>query len=799
MASIQVLPYEPTDLEYDELQHELYIRNIMGLSNARSETNALRQVLQRETKGDEKPPTVSLLNSMDEMKNASIAYDGILVLKDQAMCNGDIALLGKIRSRTAVWINRMNRMLDKGFKDYNELLKKYHELYDAIVNFRRDLPRFLKNKGDLHGHPNGSIVDLNGHSNADDERSELKNIANEKSIDLHGQDNASANILDFYSQDPGSRMRNDIQDQSKNKKTSVNNFDLHGQGNETDVNFRGSSGNATAPPSQNNQGPLRTLENNQGWFSHTMKTDSRGRGRGLVNERKSLPSNLFSKYSSANQEGKHNSQSEQSGFNRNYFCNDLRNPRPLNIQRVDSRVRDIEVPVDFQMFNEPPLRRVELITQSSFENQQVRNVNYNGDNIRVHDGNDRDRNIRNDNYGDEFRNVNNYDCRYNHRSQIHKWRILFTGDGKGLSLSEFLTRVSVYARGDGITNEQLFVNFYHLLSGRAERWYWSSINEFRTLNDLVNGLRNEFLPRNYDFFLREEIQNRLQMPGELFTSFISDLKMLFQKVYPPLDEQYKLYVIRKNMLPQYGSQLAVTDINSVEQLVNLCRRLDENQMMTDRRRVAQNFMNIPLVEPSCFPAVSHRDSHKRVNYLHEIYNDCIEPNFQNQNYLASPNEQYQSQFYNQFTKGNAEMQHLNTQARFYDDVDNCGSRVINNAYSGNFDHNSTNVLHVDEVACKNSRTSATSNSIVCYNCKRTGHLLRDCKVPLRGIMCFLCGKEGVKIPECNCNSYVRPQNYNRGGDGKNVRFSDKINSSNSGNRQEEAQRKGASALPQQRQ
>lgn len=63
-------------------------------------------------------------------------------------------------------------------------------------------------------------------------------------------------------------------------------------------------------------------------------------------------------------------------------------------------------------------------------------------------------------------------------------------------------------------------------------------------------------------------------------------------------------------------------------------------------------------------------------------------------------------------------------------------------------------------------------------------------------MCFLCGKEGVKIPECNCNSYVRPQNYQN--DGKIVRFADQNNLSNSGNGQGGAQRNGASALPQRR-
>jgi hypothetical protein len=199
MANIEVLQFEPTDLEHDELQHELFIRNISGVSNPRSETNALRQVLLRETKGEEEPPGVSLLNSMEEMKNASIAFDHILELKNQAMKKGDVGLLGKIKSRTAAWINRMNRMLDKGLNNYNELLEKYYELYDAIIHFRRESTRSVKNKNDAFDLPFGSTFNHEGRKGVNDEDSDS---------------NKSENMIGFRNQASASGMRNDLQGQT---------------------------------------------------------------------------------------------------------------------------------------------------------------------------------------------------------------------------------------------------------------------------------------------------------------------------------------------------------------------------------------------------------------------------------------------------------------------------------------------------------------------------------------------------------------------------------------------------------
>lgn len=186
-----------------------------------------------------------------------------------------------------------------------------------------------------------------------------------------------------------------------------------------------------------------------------------------------------------------------------------------------------------------------------------------------------------------------------HKSPVHNWNFKFSGDGLGLSLSDFFAEVAIYARSDNVNEAQLFTSAIYLFSGNARTWYRSNAQRFRNWAELVNGLRNEYLPANYDFLVREEITARVQKTDESFSTFMTDMNLLFQKVYPPLDQAYQLYIIKRNMLPQYSFQLSTVIINSVDQLVALCRQMDEARLLDQRRRQGPVAGN--LMEPSRFP------------------------------------------------------------------------------------------------------------------------------------------------------------------------------------------------------
>ncbi|KAF5308601.1 hypothetical protein FQR65_LT18046 [Abscondita terminalis] len=71
----------------------------------------------------------------------------------------------------------------------------------------------------------------------------------------------------------------------------------------------------------------------------------------------------------------------------------------------------------------------------------------------------------------------------------------------------------------------------------------------------------------------------------------------FRKLSTVVDEGTRVRYIRKNLLPQYVTQLALTDVSSVEHLSSLCRKLETSTSNFDQPRlcvVEKNISNLDL-------------------------------------------------------------------------------------------------------------------------------------------------------------------------------------------------------------
>lgn len=270
---------------------------------------------------------------------------------------------------------------------------------------------------------------------------------------------------------------------------------------------------------------------------------------------------------------------------------------------------------------------------------------------------------------------------------INQWGFSFSGDGLGLSLNDFLSRVDIFARSGGVSHRQVFLSMYHLLTGRAQEWYRANYARWSTWDEMVIALRAEFLPINYDFLLREEILNRYQLKTESFSSFMTHLNILFQRVHPPFDSNYKLFVVKRNMLPEYSFQLATIIIESLEQLTTLCKQMDEAKFMDARR---QDYSNC-LVEPACFPK--------------------------------------------QQTRSVAAIDFNNRRESFRYD-----NRNLDNGRS-NENANNEHVIQRDRKFRGRQRS-------LCWNCEREGHRHFDCPSSNRKIFCWYCGRKGVTSQTC---------------------------------------------------
>lgn len=67
---------------------------------------------------------------------------------------------------------------------------------------------------------------------------------------------------------------------------------------------------------------------------------------------------------------------------------------------------------------------------------------------------------------------------------MHRWNIVFSDNGKGLSLNEFLIRVNIYANAENVSESQLLANIHLLLKDKAD---WTGIGAISM--SLILGVR----------------------------------------------------------------------------------------------------------------------------------------------------------------------------------------------------------------------------------------------------------------------------------------------------------------------
>lgn len=160
---------------------------------------------------------------------------------------------------------------------------------------------------------------------------------------------------------------------------------------------------------------------------------------------------------------------------------------------------------------------------------------------------------------------------------VHKWPMRFSGDpirsGNDLSIHEFLSHVSMYARTSGISEEDLVSQIMHLLSGQALSWYETVYQHIRTWQGFVNALQQKFLPEGYGYAVLNELENHKQKEGESVDAFISDMQRRLRAI--PLamaqDEHYATRTIRRNLLPYYRDALRPFDTTTMAKLERRCK------------------------------------------------------------------------------------------------------------------------------------------------------------------------------------------------------------------------------------
>ena len=160
--------------------------------------------------------------------------------------------------------------------------------------------------------------------------------------------------------------------------------------------------------------------------------------------------------------------------------------------------------------------------------------------------------------------------------KISKWNVKFDGDPK--KLYSFLELVTELAKSRKTSDDALFSSAVEFFTGDAFVWFRSVQSNLRDWDSLVLQLKKDFLPKDIDEEIWEQIKNRKQQKKEKVTIFIATMENLFSRLSRVPHETTRVKHIRQNLHVEYYKQLALQAIETVAQLKDLAKRLEDSSL-----------------------------------------------------------------------------------------------------------------------------------------------------------------------------------------------------------------------------
>lgn len=169
---------------------------------------------------------------------------------------------------------------------------------------------------------------------------------------------------------------------------------------------------------------------------------------------------------------------------------------------------------------------------------------------------------------------------------VHNWPFKFRGEKDTTSLNIFLDRVETFAKSEGMNDETLLSSIKHLLMDDALDWYARAMSQrlLYSWQAFKQEIRREFLPSGYAQILRLEASFRFQGQNETFAKYYRDIAALFRFISPPMSEEEKFFIVKKNMNADYAAIVTAARPADLREMVEVCTSYDETRMLLNRQR-----------------------------------------------------------------------------------------------------------------------------------------------------------------------------------------------------------------------
>lgn len=275
--------------------------------------------------------------------------------------------------------------------------------------------------------------------------------------------------------------------------------------------------------------------------------------------------------------------------------------------------------------------------------------------------------------------------------KIAKWGIQFDGDPK--KLYSFLELITEVAKARKTSEQALFASAVEFFTKDAFSWFLSVKDSLKDWNSLVNQLKKDFLPRDIDDELWEAIKQRRQHKEERVTVYIAHMENLFSRLSRPPHEFTRVKHIRQNLLIEYYKQLALLEIETVRELKELAKKLEDSNLY-----LGNNNKRTTNKDVFCYSCSSADDA-------------------QGTNSFSDPSRR--------------------------------GAR----GFRGNFQRdsrgpNNSQVQRAPQPSRSGGQTAGPPK-VICWNCQGANHTYFHC-TDKRRLFCLSCGKANIKTNQCSC-------------------------------------------------
>lgn len=632
-------------LRPDELKYELEIRGVFNLSNSRARTVALRELLHKESTGQTMPPKRSspAFNSSEEIEHCTKIHDNITDIAERAIKEKSTLGLTECSHRLHHLMMRLERispMDDVEEENIRELLNCVYDAIHKLNDFVNNTATTTRGRQTISAKTQQQQPQIAG----------IENDSGATGFNSGGGDQqlngaASLNLSNAISEALRSRR-------SENLRESL--IDLN------ELN-----------------------ENDRSEIELEIERDLNPRFMRPSNANSALPSLLEKEFASLELPRRNVTSLPRSTppVSRQRASNvdqtKLRSDHATlsNGPTVRNPFRDFDFPDRGVRFSEARWREIAQPKHYS-NNGESQSYNFPRPNI--------------------ITNANKRSV------PVNQWRILFSGDGSNLHLYDFLLQISMYQRSEGVSNEEMMYSVVHLLTGRAKLWYLSIIDNMFSWDELVIAFKKEFLPANYDYLLFCELSNRTQKPHESFGEYITHMQSLFRCLSIPIAEEHKLFIVQKNLLPRFAMGVAPMELRSLNQLVEVCRRIENANVSTSGKYIQslpfQNYVNRPRFYPN-------RNGYRDVNVIETENQMGTQPNW-----------------------------------------------------------NTPEINLIRRTPTKPMDVERRPIRMQCWNCGSREHRFRECGFSRRGVFCFKCGRRDVVASNCqNCPGNM-PGSSEQGGE-----------------------------------